>query len=939
MNTGRSTRKDPPVPAAPRDGGRRPARPGEPRRTGAETGRTGAETGRTGAETGRTGAETGRERGGQRGGQRGGERGGERGSQPAGERGSPRGGQRSGERSGGTGQRSGQSGGERSRERTGQRGGQRGGERSGERERAKPAPAPGARSSPAGDGRKPAEDLKPAITSLLARRDYVPADATEILGRLRLTQRRRAELEHALAELEQAGRVVRVKGDRYAAALDADLVPGRIRMNRQGKGFLIPDDSGLKEIVVPESATGTALHEDRVLVRRDVPPTGLRAAGDPPNTGAVVRVLARRRTQIVGTLVRSQRFLTVVPDDPRIPHEIYVSAPRGGARAPRVGDKVVVALREWKDRSTNPEGDVLEVLGAPDAQGVDMLSVLRQYDLGSDFPRKVLQEARAVGAEVRARDLAGREDRRGDRVITIDPDDAKDFDDAIALERVSAEQWKLQVHIADVSHYVRPGTELDEEARRRGNSTYLVDRVVPMLPEELSNGLCSLKPAVDRLTKCAEFLLGQDGRVLKTRFFPAVIHSQRRFTYREAFEVLQRRPRAALEEMLHDAHALAQRIRARRFKAGALELDTPEIKIRLDARGVVERIERIENDASHQLIEEFMLLANEAVAVRLRELRRPAVYRVHEEPDPRRLNEYREEVLGHRVRCGDLRERPAVQELLKHLGTLTIGPALKIGFLKALMRARYAVEPLGHYGLAKRDYTHFTSPIRRYADLLVHRALFERQAARDGWLHETAEHISNTERNSADAERDSKDLKLYALLEGELGARAPRAYSALVTDVRNFGFFVDVPDLGMSGLVPLSLLGDDFYVFEPARGQLLGRRTRRVIRLGDRLLVQIARVNRFKKQVDFRLAEERGPRARPAPEKRSAGTRRPEGRRPAQEKRPVENKRQTEGRRPAEGKRPPERPAPRPAERERPAEAPAEGQGAGRKKRSRRRRR
>lgn len=722
-----------------------------------------------------------------------------------------------------------------------------------------------------GQGRDALRALEEAVLALFADPEALPLRAPEMLARLRLPPRRATELERVLSALERAGRVARIKGDRYLPPRAADLVPGRLRMNRAGKGFLLPDDAELAEIVVPESATGTAFHEDRVLVRRDVPLARGRDADERPNTGRVIRVLERRRTRFVGTLERSKRFLHVRPDDPRMPHEIYVPEPKAGARAARVGDKVVVALREWQDTSVNPEGDIVEVLGAPETQGVDMLSVLRQYDLATGFPRKVVQEARAIGAEVRKADLAGREDRRAERIVTIDPDDAKDFDDAIGLVRVSNEQWRLSVHIADVAHYVRPGTALDEEARQRGNSTYLVDRVVPMLPEELSNGLCSLKPGVDRLTKCAEFLLANDGRVLKTRFFAAVIHSQRRYTYREAFEVLGRRPKGPLEELLHAAHTLAQRIRARRFAAGALELDTPELKIRLDERGAVARIERIENDASHQLIEEYMLLANEAVAARLRELRRPAVYRVHEEPDPRRLAEYRAEVLGHRVPCGDLRQRPAVQALLAHLGTLAIGPALKIGFLRALMRARYAPEPLGHYGLAKRDYTHFTSPIRRYADLIVHRALFERVSAREAWFHETAEHVSATERNSADAERDSKDLKLHAHLEAELRARVPRSYPALVTDVRNFGFFVDVPDLGLSGLVPLSALEDDFYVFEPERGLLLGRRTKRVIRLGDRLDVQAHRVNRAKKQVDFRLAEprkasarkegERGPRA------------------------------------------------------------------------------
>ena len=264
-------------------------------------------------------------------------------------------------------------------------------------------------------------------------------------------------------------------------------------------------------------------------------------------------------------------------------------------------------------------------------------------------------------------------------------------------------------------------------------------------------------------------------------------------------------------------------------------------------------MDRIENDVSHQLIEEYMLLANEAVAARLMALRRPAVYRVHEPPEERRLREYREEVASHQIPCGNLSQRGEVQKLMRRLNTLAIGPALKIGFLKSLMRARYAVEPLGHYGLSKAKYTHFTSPIRRYADLLVHRALFDHAGPPLSSLQEAAQHISETERNSADAERDSKDVKLFAFLKAQLKSGRREKYPALVTDARNFGFFVDVPGLGMSGLVPLSSITDDFYIFDPARGHLMGRRTRRVIKLGDRLTVQIYKVNSFKKQVDFQL--------------------------------------------------------------------------------------
>lgn len=717
--------------------------------------------------------------------------------------------------------------------------------------------------------------MKDQIIRLLERKDYVPLNVPELLRQLRLPPPRQQELQRALRELEQTGQVARIKGNRYIQPREADLIPGRIRMNRQGKGFLQPDDTGFKEIAIPESATSTALHEDRVLVRRDVQPKGLRPDPTEPDTGKVVRILERRRTQFVGTLQRGRQFLYVIPDDPRIPHDLYVPEPRDVGRPARIGDKVVVELREWESRHTNPEGEIIEVLGAPDEEGVDMLSVLRQYDLPLHFPKPVLHEANAVGTTVHPRDAARRVDCRRHQVITIDPDDAKDFDDAICLEQADQGQWRLWVHIADVSHYVKPGTALDAEARKRGNSTYLADRVIPMLPEALSNELCSLKPGVDRLTKCVEFLVANDGRVLSTKFYAAVIRSQRRFSYHEALAILQRKPAPdPIERMLHHAHELAQRIRRARFKAGSLDLDFPETKIRLDERGRIVRIEKTENDVSHQLIEEFMLLANEAVATRLMSQRQPAIYRVHESPDERRLREYREEVLSHNVPCGNLAHPAEVQKLLARLNTLPIGQALKIGFLKSLMRARYAVEPLGHYGLAKKKYTHFTSPIRRYADLVVHRALFEKNHGSTSALKETADHISVTERNSADAERDSKDVKLFAFLKAQLQSGRPEAYPALVTDVRNFGFFVDVPALAMSGLVPLSTVEDDFFVFEPARNHLVGRRTRRIIRLGDPVKVQVAKVDTFKKQVDFRLVADRKPAARPLPGRRETLSRR-----------------------------------------------------------------
>ena len=448
-------------------------------------------------------------------------------------------------------------------------------------------------------------------------------------------------------------------------------------------------------------------------------------------------------------------------------------------RPAHVGDKVVVELREWESRHSNPEGEIIEVLGAPDEEGVDMLSVLRQYNLPLHFPKDVLQEARAVGTGIQPHELAGREDCRRHQVVTIDPDDAKDFDDAICLQRISPDQWKLWVHIADVSHYVKPGTASWTTRRAvRGNSTYLVDRVIPMLPEALSNELCSLKPDVDRLTKCVEFLLSNDGRVLKTKFYPAVIHSQRRFTYKEVLAILQREPPDGIERMLHDANALAQKIRRLRFKAGSLDLDFPEMKIRLDERGRVARIEKVENDVSHQLIEEYMLLANEAVAARLMSQRMPAIYRVHEQPDERRLQEYREEVLSHHVPCGNLtkpRGGPKAVAKARHDGHRPgaedrFSPVAHARPLRG--RTARALRP-GQDQIHAFHLAH--PPLRRPGG--ASRACFKRATARRHSLKETADHISDTERNSADAERDSKDVKLYAFLKAQLRSGETAAIS------------------------------------------------------------------------------------------------------------------------------------------------------------------
>lgn len=475
------------------------------------------------------------------------------------------------------------------------------------------------------------------------------------------------------------------------------------------------------------------------------------------------------------------------------------------------------------------------------------------------FPREVLREARRLGKSVRPSELDGRLDCRNDPVITIDPSSARDLDDAFSLRRTRRGHWQLRVHIADVSHYVKPESALDREAQLRGNSTYLVDRVIPMLPETLSNGLCSLLPGTDRLSKCVELLLTDTGRVLHRHFTSAVVHCQRAFSYEEAMLLISGRnpggtpPRLA--RMIRQAHQLARHLRSRRFRAGSLEFSSRETTLQLDRRGRVTGIGQVEHDHSHQLIEELMLLVNEAVAARLRELRRPSIHRVHESPDPEQLRTYRKTIRAHRIPCGDLRKQREVQRLFERLEQSPGGEALQIGFLRSLSRAHYTTRPLGHYGLAKAHYAHFTSPIRRYADLVVHRSLFEQSTLGSNDLREIADHVSSTERASSMAERDSKRAKICAFLHSQLRLGKAATYGALVTEVRPHGLFVSIEELGIGGFVPTRFLGKARYRFHRSSAQLRDRRTGRRLKLGDRVKIQPVRIDLERLRVTFSLSE------------------------------------------------------------------------------------
>ena len=685
-------------------------------------------------------------------------------------------------------------------------------------------------------------------------------------------------LNEVLRQLEQSGEIARIRKNRYVLPSEADLVTGKLHVHQAGYAFLIREKPGEQDLFIAAQNTGTAMHGDKVVARisRDERPSRTRDGQDRME-GRIIRILERAHDSLVGTLEQSKNFFFVVPDDPRIVHNVYVQIPPQPPlpTRPARGDKVVVRLEPWESRHVNPEGQIIEVLGPSSAPGVDMLSIIRKYHLPTEFPRDVLEEAQTIPETVDEEMFEGREDLRGQFIVTIDPDDARDFDDAINVERIPGGGWRLGVHIADVAAYVKPGAALDREAYKRGNSVYLPDRVIPMLPERLSNGVCSLKPGVNRLTHSVFIEFTRDGRTKSCRFARTVIRSARRLTYREAYAILKVAPNDQLSERLHVAWELASLLRRRRFEQGSLDLDFPEVKVRLDDEGKPILLERIESDESHQLVEEFMLAANEAVARELKNRSIPTVYRVHENPEPEKLAEYRELILSYDYKVGDLTNRVELQRLLASLRGKPEEQALKIGLLKSLKRARYAPQPLGHYGLAKTNYTHFTSPIRRYADLIVHRTLAERDRSRRsradvGQLTSTAEHISITERVAAEAEMDSVKMKKLEFFQLQLEARDPQIFRAAVIDVRNYGLLVELPDVLLTGLVHVSSLKDDFYVFHPAQRRFIGRQSRRRFSVGDQLRVFVARVDVFKRQVDFAIADESRPKtaARPASPRR-----------------------------------------------------------------------
>ncbi len=753
--------------------------------------------------------------------------------------------------------------------------------------------------------------LRERLISLMQSEQYVPMDKKEILSNLDLSKKDSRKLDYELRLLLSSGDVIRIKGDRFCMTRDADLVTGKILFRQTGSAMVIPGGASNEKqpIKIDAEDTSVAMHGDEVVVRlydefhkprerrRKRRRPGEKIEPDGP-FGRVIRIKERARTTIVGNLQKTRFFYYVVPDDPRIINDIYVPDPKKSdlQPKPKIGCKVVVKLHEWEQKHVNPEGEIIENLGKTHEPQAELMAILHKYDLDLKFPQAVVSEAKAINQNISKEQLKGRLDLRDVFTITIDPDDAKDFDDALSVQRLDSKLIKVGIHIADVGTYVKHGTQMDKEAQARGNSTYLVGTVIPMLPHELSNGICSLKEGVDRLVKSVFITFTRGGKAKDFEFYNSVIKSDKRLTYKQAYGIMRceqlqeirelKLPPAhqtgftgralnelsdakldELRENLKQLWVIAAKLRSDRMRKGSLDLDMPETKIFVDENGYADRLEKIINDESHQLIEEFMLAANEAVAKALNTAGLPCIYRSHDDPEEERLEELKEFLGTFGVEAKNLLERKEMMRVIKALEAHPQAHLLKTQVLRSLKKAAYTSSADGHYGLYKRFYCHFTSPIRRYADLVVHR-VFEfylvKFAGREP-LHgdgsryyasriaSLAEHLSRTEVNSIEAERESVKVKLLEFFERELEKKAKTQFTAVITEVRNHGMFVELTESGAFGMIHISTLTDDLYRVEADGSSIVGRKNHRQFRVGQKINVLVHRVDRFKRQVDFRL--------------------------------------------------------------------------------------
>ncbi|MEI7027839.1 ribonuclease R [Paenibacillus sp. y28] len=666
-----------------------------------------------------------------------------------------------------------------------------------------------------------------------------------------------------LNELEEKGEILRTRTERYGVPERMNLLRGRLQAHPKGFGFFIPEDKEHPDVYIHANDLNGAMNRDTILIRI----TSKSAAGGKLE-GEVVRIVQRAVTQIVGVFQSFDTYAFVIPDDKRIVRDIFVPQPAFNGAV--TGQKVVVNIVNYPEGRAAAEGEVIEILGHKDDPGVDIISIIRKHQLPEAFPDEVTAEADSVADQVREEDLAGRRDLRGKRIVTIDGEDAKDLDDAVQVERLPNGNYLLGVHIADVSYYVREGSELDKEAYNRGCSVYLVDRVIPMLPHRLSNGICSLNPQVDRLTMSCEMEFDASTlQIVRHDVFTSVIKTVERMTYTNVRKILVDEDPELLERyagLVDDfklMEELAMKLRDRRMQRGAIDFDFTESKVIVDENGKPIDIVKRERSVAEQIIEEFMLAANETVAEHFHWMKVPFLYRIHEDPDGEKLMHFIEFVanFGYMVRGKGNRVHPrALQTLLEEIKGAKEETVISTVLLRSMKQARYDANSLGHFGLAAEFYSHFTSPIRRYPDLIIHRVMREvmeqgdLSEARHEYLTERmddyARQSSERERVAVDAERDTEALKKAEFMLDKVGEE----FEGIISSVTNFGMFVEL-DNTVEGLIRLSDLTDDYYHYHEMQHCLIGERTSRIYRIGDEVKVRVARVSMEEHTIDFEMVD------------------------------------------------------------------------------------
>jgi len=696
---------------------------------------------------------------------------------------------------------------------------------------------------------------KDAILRLLKGGE--PVQYRQMLKALGLSRGERSSLEDHLDRLVESGEIVMLPGRSYVAAGGAGHVRGKLSVHRDGYGFIVPEDGG-EDLFVPARYLTGYMNSD--LVEAQVVST----RRDGKREGRVTALVQRGVTEVVGRFEALGKGGRVIPDDPRLGHDVLIVP--GAAGTARTGQVVLAQILSYPDGVHGLQGRIIEVLGDANDPEVEVLTVIKKYELPNIFGEEVLAEAAKQPQQVPKEAVSGRTDLRGRLTVTIDGETARDFDDAVSVSR-EGELIRLWVSIADVSHYVQEGSKLDAEAYLRGTSVYFPDRCIPMLPEQLSNGICSLNPEVDRLTMTAEMLFDKAGAMTDSRFYTSVIRSSARLTYTTVKRILVDKneeataTHAGLLSDLRVMEELSLRLNSRRRSRGSIDFDLPEPQIILDLQGETTDIIRAERNLAHRIIEEFMLAANEAVASFLEETPVPSLYRVHENPDPLKLRDLAEFVFsfGYELKMQEDRVNPAaLQKLLAEVEGKPEERLINEVLLRCMKQARYSAENLGHFGLAAPSYTHFTSPIRRYPDLVVHRLLKSVLSGRlkqpdkdrlEAKLPETAQHTSRRERIAMEAEREMVDLKKMQFMRDKLGEE----YDGFITGVAQFGLFVELVELFVEGMIPVATLPADYYVHMEKSHALVGERSRVMYRIADRIRVKVAAVNEARKQVEFAL--------------------------------------------------------------------------------------